>query len=343
MLSILSALAFSVQHPRKPYLRKGLAMAGEPRFDHVLGRINQEIADAKFDKANREKILCALERLDPSTPRRIAVYYAARDAILTQSDVLPFASMLKSIGPIENLDLVIISSGGDASAAEKMLDLCRKYCSKTLRVVVPLHAKSAATLLALGADEIVMGETSELGPIDAQVLIIQDNSEQQVSADHFLRARDEAVKKLSTPPEETTAGETTAAQIQLSLLSPAFLQKCTDLMNFARDFATKQLRAHMFREEYSEDPDAWKERIGRIMTHLTASSKHLIHGRMITAQDLQEDQDLRFLRVKVLESTDDYWNNLTELLLSTEMVAQTNNLSKVLFTTSFFMAASAPR
>ncbi|MCC7476325.1 MAG: hypothetical protein IT425_13090 [Pirellulales bacterium] len=61
------------------------------------------------------------------------------------------------------MDIVIASLGGDGTAAEKMVDLCRKYCAEELRVVVPAYAKSAATLVALTSDEIAMGESSEQG------------------------------------------------------------------------------------------------------------------------------------------------------------------------------------
>ena len=76
----------------------------------------------------------------------------------------------------------------------------------------------------LGADEIIMGETSELGPIDAQLSIIQDGAEQQVSADHFLRAESEAVKTLASGSPEAAE----AARIHLANMSPAFLQYCRD-------------------------------------------------------------------------------------------------------------------
>lgn len=52
-------------------------------------------------------------------------------------------------------------------ALERFLDL-RHRCHK-LRAVIPDYAKSAGTMLALGADEIVMAPTSELGPLDAQI------------------------------------------------------------------------------------------------------------------------------------------------------------------------------
>jgi len=66
------------------------------------------------------------------------------------------------------IDMWIKSTGGDIHAAFKLLLDIRSRCS-TLRSVVLDYAKSAATLLVLGTDEIFMGDSAELGPLDAQV------------------------------------------------------------------------------------------------------------------------------------------------------------------------------
>ena len=68
------------------------------------------------------------------------------------------------------LDLIIHSPGGAPNAAEQMLNYLRSRFDY-IRAIVPLQAKSAATMIALGCDEIVMGDHSELGPIDPQLRI----------------------------------------------------------------------------------------------------------------------------------------------------------------------------
>jgi hypothetical protein len=69
----------------------------------------------------------------------------------------------------ENLDLIIHSGGGDIHAAYMTIELLRQHCKK-LNACVPLYAKSAATLLCLGCDTIVLDELAELGPLDTQIL-----------------------------------------------------------------------------------------------------------------------------------------------------------------------------
>ena len=65
--------------------------------------------------------------------------------------------------------LLIDSYGGLARSAYEIAGLLRRHCGGFV-AVVPRIAKSAATLLALGADEIILGEYGELGPLDVQVL-----------------------------------------------------------------------------------------------------------------------------------------------------------------------------
>lgn len=67
------------------------------------------------------------------------------------------------------LALIITSGGGQIEPAYLISKLCRESTNGKFVVVVPRRAKSAATLLCCGADEIHMGQMSELGPIDPQL------------------------------------------------------------------------------------------------------------------------------------------------------------------------------
>lgn len=67
----------------------------------------------------------------------------------------------------QRVGLLIDSPGGDARAAYQVAMLLRKRCGGFI-AIVPRVAKSAATLLALGADGIALGTDGELGPLDAQ-------------------------------------------------------------------------------------------------------------------------------------------------------------------------------
>jgi ClpP class serine protease len=79
------------------------------------------------------------------------------------------------------IDLVLHTPGGLVLAAMQIARAVEAHPAK-VTVFVPIYAMSGGTLIALAADEIVMGEFSMLGPIDPQIM--------GVSAASILAARD---------------------------------------------------------------------------------------------------------------------------------------------------------
>jgi hypothetical protein len=81
-------------------------------------------------------------------------------------DVIPHISnQLRTIKKVPDIDLLLNSIGGDTMVPWRMVSMIREYCDK-FSVLVPYKAHSSATMIALGADEIVMSDLSELSPID---------------------------------------------------------------------------------------------------------------------------------------------------------------------------------
>ena len=66
------------------------------------------------------------------------------------------------------IDLVIHTPGGLVLAAMQIARAVEAHQAK-VTVYVPVYAMSGGTLIALAADEIVLGEFSVLGPIDPQI------------------------------------------------------------------------------------------------------------------------------------------------------------------------------
>jgi len=68
------------------------------------------------------------------------------------------------------LDLFLYSRGGESDTPWTIVSMFRE-CSKEgmFSVLIPYRAHSAATVIALGADEIIMTEKAELGPIDITI------------------------------------------------------------------------------------------------------------------------------------------------------------------------------
>ncbi len=64
--------------------------------------------------------------------------------------------------------LVLVTEGGDPNAAYK-ISRCLQENYEHFTVIIPTICKSAGTLIAVGAEELVFGPYGELGPLDVQI------------------------------------------------------------------------------------------------------------------------------------------------------------------------------
>ena len=89
-------------------------------------------------------------------------------ALIAGDVVREFIDQVDAIKDGNGVDILIHSYGGDALAAWKLMAVIRERFGK-VGVLVPSMAFSAATIFALGGDEIVMHPHASLGPIDPQI------------------------------------------------------------------------------------------------------------------------------------------------------------------------------
>jgi hypothetical protein len=100
-----------------------------------------------------------------TSTRNMAAGEMANDAIP------PFLDQIQTLpNKTKACDLMVVSNGGDPTVAWRIMSLLRERVN-TVGVLIPQAAFSAATLLALGADEIVMHACGNLGPVDPQITV----------------------------------------------------------------------------------------------------------------------------------------------------------------------------
>ena len=122
--------------------------------------IAQRVEDYRAIEQYRGRPLIAY-----ATSTRVNVpAYMAGDA------VREFVDQIQSVNDGSSIDILLHSTGGDALAAWKLMSMIRERF-KHVAVLVPFVAFSAATMFALGADEIVMHPDASLGPIDPQIAV----------------------------------------------------------------------------------------------------------------------------------------------------------------------------
>lgn len=88
---------------------------------------------------------------------------------IIHSDVLDhFVEHLDAIGVTNRISLILYTRGGDGMAAWSLFNLIRMFCDD-LEIIVPMKAHSAGTMMAIGADRIIMTKQATLSPIDPSI------------------------------------------------------------------------------------------------------------------------------------------------------------------------------
>ena len=107
-------------------------------------------------------------RFEKETGRPLLAYWTSSGGSICQNDVMAMSQLLDTRKNGPAVGLFLKSDGGNPEAALRLVHLLR---SKFKRVVLyaPFECASAATMVALGANEIHMGPTSYLTAVDTSL------------------------------------------------------------------------------------------------------------------------------------------------------------------------------
>jgi len=141
-------------------------LSGLPTFNARIRLPYKDMASpAKLTK-DFEKAIRALEKRRHS--RIFSIVHTGGPPHICHPEVRRLLQHRDKFSSIKTLEILIHSPGGHADKAYRLARYFRGHCER-LNVLIPMLAKSAATILCLNADAIFMGEFAELGPIDAQM------------------------------------------------------------------------------------------------------------------------------------------------------------------------------
>lgn len=135
-----------------------------------------------------QKIIARIER---ALRLPFLSYWNSPAGSICHSDVVGFNQVFRKIGRQKCIVLFIKSDGGTGRSSLRIVHLLRHYTQR-LTAVVPLNCCSAATMMALGADEIQMGVMAYLSAVDTSLThdlspIDKDNDRVSVSQDELTR------------------------------------------------------------------------------------------------------------------------------------------------------------
>jgi len=259
---------------------------GSPARDSnapVLDTVAKPPLAAVTLKGSRQRRQELIRKIEAARKSRVLTYMCSDRPGLSshfgEDAIRPMYDVLRGLGVVDRLDLFLYSRGGAVEVPWRIVSMLREHC-KRLGALIPFRAHSAATLIAMGCDEIVMGPKAELGPIDP-TLPRRTIQEGAVATEEDILVEDVMSYVAFLKEQAGLASESLLAEqmrILSERLSPWTLGKVYRMHSHIRQVAAKMLAAHA-------NPLNQQE-ISRIVDTLT--ERGYSHGRAITRNEAKD-------------------------------------------------------
>jgi hypothetical protein len=248
------------------------------------------------------------------------------DNPLSQADADMVEEVLSNTDCTQGVTLLIDAPGGDGLAAERLIQVCRSYSGADFETIVPARAKSAATMVCLGSDRILMSPTSELGPIDPQVYMALGSAPRWMAAHYVVKTYDELFSQ--------------AVQLQGNHIEPYLQQlgnfNAVDITHLkaaqalADNIAVSSLKKGMLSAKTEDE-------IKNAIKPFTDPELTMSHGRALNYQQVTDCG----LNVELMPLDGDLWKTVWALYMRTKFVVDSTQTAKLVETdvTSQMVAA----
>jgi ATP-dependent protease ClpP protease subunit len=282
-------------------------------YAHVLGEVNQghEIRMPFYQRLEKSPTLGKNKRV-------VAFFTSFRwPVIIDDHDGDILEELLQNAG-MDNRELVLIlnSAGGDALAAERIVNICRSFSPNGFTVIVPKMAKSAATMICFGAKEIWMSNTSELGPIDPQIPIQDDrgNVTRYQAAHEIIESYQDLLNKANR-----TSGNQEPYLQQLARFDARDIRRIISAQELSKSIAVKCLKSELL-TKFTE-----RQIIAKIKPFLDPKYS-ITHGRPLYHGVVQKAG----LKVRRFEVRDSFWQDVWKLYVRLDWLVTSSGIAKLI-------------
>lgn len=199
-----------------------------------------------------------VENVPPGAPNLIDI-----------SDVDGFTDLVNNIPSTDIIDVLVHSPGGRPDATERIVSILRNKF-KTVNFLIPHSAYSAATMLALSGDSIILHPSATLGPIDPQLNGTPARS---------IKRGFEKVKKIvqEEGPEALPAYIPLIEKYSLDLL-----ELCDDSEKLSRELVSNWIKQYMFKNKTGKS-----RIIKKAVEFFSNYDKHLLHSRPLLFEKVE--------------------------------------------------------
>ena len=242
---------------------------GEPNYLDVVRRERYQRVESR---TGRPLVIYAADFLNRSKVQackgEIEIDLGDRDGII---------EVTKNVSG-KNIDVLIHSPGGIPEAADSLVHVLRNRF-EDVRFIVPSIAKSAATMLALSGDRLLIERNAELGPIDPQIRFMKGDgtlvfAPAQAIIDQFEKAQD----LLAKDPKRLPAWLPILQQY-----GPALYQQCKTAMDLSKDYVRRYLETWMYGGDKKRT-----ERANAVVDYLADHNAFKTHGARVGYRELKD-------------------------------------------------------
>ena len=206
-------------------------------------------------------------------------------AYISHEDIVPFGEVLDSVDG-DSVDVLLESPGGLSEVAVELASLLRNRF-KNVAFIIPHAAMSAATMLVMSGDAILMDHRSALGPIDPQF----------VGADGRLQPAQAILTGIETIKKAVVDNKGVLNPAYIPILrnvDPGKLQSAIDASRLSEKIVTEYLVEHKFGSwtHHSSTkkvvtPEERQARAAKVAADLCNHEKWLSHSHPIKIADMR--------------------------------------------------------
>jgi len=259
-----------------------------PNWGDVLNEIslNQRqhsgLAQSALDMVRRNY----LRGLQKQTGRNIIAYYSGflsktniAQLDINDEDKNGFMMAVHNLDRKLGLDLILHTPGGGIAATHSIVNYLHKMFKHDIRAIVPQISMSAGTVMACSCKEILMGEHSNLGPIDPQLRGVPTYGAIAEFKKAFAEIKKDPVKVNVWGPI-------------LTQYRPTFLGQCQHAITWSNKFVEEQLEQVMFKGDKNAKATA-----KQITKSLSNYQRNKAHDRHLHVEDCI-DMGLKIKRIE---------------------------------------------
>lgn len=253
-------------------------------IEKELAQHKTAVGTPDWDVVRRQK----LKDLEAHTKRVVLVYAvdflnsekvraAGQDIQIQFSDKDGFFEITNKLAD-EAVDVILHSPGGLPEAAESLVAMLRNKF-KHVRFIIPNIAKSAATMMAMSGNEVLMDANAELGPVDPQLVFRKgDNTVVQAPAQAIVDQFEEAQQLIGADPTKLPAWLPILQQY-----GPSLYKEAKNALDLAPKLVEEWLTKYMFGGDANGPKKA-----AEIAKYLGDHNEFKSHGRRVGRKALQD-------------------------------------------------------